>query len=69
MKQLKASNENIKTTLRLVQTLLELAEKGDMEREDVGCGVLYAIVRDSAYRIRKVAETEKALHKKMGKWG
>jgi len=65
---LKASNENIKTTLQLANSLLELAEKGDLERDDVGCGVLYGIVRDAAYKIRKVAELEKAMHEKMKKW-
>lgn len=65
---MKASNENIKTTLQLVNSLLALADKGDLEREDVGCGILYGIVRDSAYKIRKIAESEKAIHIKMGKW-
>jgi hypothetical protein len=65
---LKASNENINTTLELVNSLLALADKGDLEREDVGCGILFGIVRDAAYKIRKVAESEKALHVRMGKW-
>ncbi len=65
---MKASNENIKTTLQLVKSLLALADKGDLERDDVGCGILYGIVRDSAYRIKKLAEAEKALHIKKGKW-
>lgn len=68
MKLLKASNENIKTTLQLVKSLLALADKGDLEREDVGCGILYGIVRDSAYKIKKLAEAERALHIKKGKW-
>lgn len=65
---MKASNENIQTTLQLAEDLLALADKGDLEREDVGCGILYGIIRDAAYRIRKVAETEKSLHEKSGKW-
>lgn len=68
MKLLKASNENIKTTLQLVKSLLALADKGDLERDDVGCGILYGIVRDSAYRIKKLAEAEQAMHIKKGKW-
>ena len=62
------SNENIKTTLQLANTLLELADKGDLEREDIGCGILYGIMRDAAYKIKKIAESEKALHEQMGKW-
>ncbi len=65
---MKLSNENIKTTLQLANTLLELADKGDLEREDIGCGILYGIMRDAAYKIKKVAESEKALHEKMGNW-
>lgn len=62
------SNENIKATLQLANTLLELANKGDLEREDVGCGILYGIMRDAAYKLKKIAESEKALHEKMGNW-
>ena len=62
------SNENIKTTLQLANTLLELADKGDLEREDIGCGILYGIMRDAAYKIKKIAESEKALHEQMGNW-
>lgn len=65
---MKASNENIKTTLQLVNSLLALADKGDLDRDDVGCGILYGIMRDAAYKIRKVAESEEMQHKKMGKW-
>ena len=39
--------------------LLALSEKGDMRREDDGCGILYGVLRDSAYKIRKMAEAEK----------
>lgn len=65
---MKASNENIKTTLQLVNSLLALADKGDLDRDDVGCGILYGIMRDAAYKIRKAAESEEIRHKKMGKW-
>jgi len=65
---LKQSNENIKTTLLLVKRMIALAEKGDAEREDVGCGILYGIVRDAAYKIKKVAESEKDVHIRKGKW-
>ncbi len=65
---MKQSNENIKTTLLLVKRMIALAEKGDAEREDVGCGILYGIVRDAAYKIKKVAESEKDVHIRKGKW-
>ncbi len=66
--KLKPSNENIKRTLRLVRAMILLADKGDEQREDVGCGVLYGIMRDAAYKLKKAAEAEKAAHTKKGEW-
>jgi hypothetical protein len=48
--------------------MLTLAERGDQVREDNGCGVLYGVLRDSAYNLKKLAEKEKAAHKKKGWW-
>lgn len=48
--------------------MMELADEGDDVREDAGCGVLYGVMRDSAFRIRKLAEAEVAAHVKKGWW-
>lgn len=48
--------------------MLDLADQGDAVREDTGCGVLYGVVRDSAFKIKKLAEEEKAAHIKKGWW-
>lgn len=48
--------------------MLELADDGDAYREDTGCGVLYGIIRDAGYKIKKTAEAEKAAHIKKGGW-
>ncbi len=61
-------NENIKTTLNLVEKMIKLANKGDIEREDTGCGILYGVLRDSAYKIKKLAEKEKESHVNKGWW-
>jgi hypothetical protein len=61
-------NENICEALRLAQELLRLADQGDTFREDVGCGVLYGTIRDCAYKIRALAETEIEAHKKKKQW-
>ena len=66
---MKACNKNIKKTLMLVEKMIELANSGDEDREDIGCGILYGILRDSAYRIKKLAEAEKIAHMEKGKWG
>jgi len=65
---MKACDESIKKTLGLVRDMLELADEGDAIREDTGCGVLYSVVRDSAYKIRQLAEAERSAHIKKGWW-
>ncbi len=64
----KSCNDNIKKTLKIVEQMIALSNTGDADREDVGCGILYGILRDSAYRIRKVAEAEMLSHQKKGTW-
>ena len=65
---MKKCDQNILSTLRMASQMIELAIKGDAEREDTGCGVLYGILRDSAYKILKLAEEEKQRHKAKGWW-
>jgi hypothetical protein len=64
----KSCDENLKQTLHLVDEMIRLADKGDIEREDTNCGILYGILRDSAYKIKKLAEKEKEAHQKKGWW-
>ena len=61
-------DENIKKTLGFAYEMIELADQGDAEREDSGCGVLYGVLRDSAFKIKKIAETEREAHKRKGWW-
>ena len=65
---MKLCNEAIKVTLVLAESMLALSDKGDEVREDDGCGILYGVVRDSAYEIKQLAETEKETHIKKGWW-
>jgi hypothetical protein len=66
--KLKNCNENIKKTIAIADEMIGLSETGDADREDVGCGILYGILRDSAYKIKKTAEAEKEAHIKKGSW-
>ena len=59
---------NIKKTLQLTDQMIKLAEMGDAQREDTGCGILYGVLLDSAYRLKKLAEKEKENHIKKGWW-
>jgi hypothetical protein len=61
-------NRSISKTLELVKVMVELSDEGDAVREDSGCGVLYAVLRDSAFKIKKLAETERDAHIKKGWW-
>lgn len=65
---MKPCNQNIKSTLDIVEKMIHLADSGDRDREDVGCGILYGILRDCAYRIKKIAENEQKTHMNKGKW-
>ena len=65
---MKICNEILERALQMTETMVELADLGDGAREDVGCGVLYGLLRDAAFKIRKVAEQEKEAHIRKGLW-
>jgi hypothetical protein len=61
-------NLHIERTLALVEEMIALADQGDTDREDNGCGILYGVLRDSAYKLRQLAEAEKQNHIQKGWW-
>jgi hypothetical protein len=61
-------NRNLRKTLELVDVMNGIADAGDLAREDTGCGVLYGVLRDSAYKIKKLAEAERDAHIRKGWW-
>ena len=65
---MKSCDRNILKILRLTDEMIALADQGDADREDVGCGVLYGMLRDSAYKLKKMAEEEKRAHQEKGWW-
>jgi hypothetical protein len=66
--RLRACNEHILKTIELAKAMLELADLGDASREDTGCGILYGILRDSAYKLQQLAEKERQTHIRKGIW-
>ena len=62
------ANENLLRVIRLTQEMLALADEGDRDRLDDSCGILFGIVRDAAWRLRKHAETECREHRASGRW-
>ena len=61
-------NENLLKTIRLTREMLALADEGDRDRDDDSCGIVYGVLRDTAYRLRKLAEQECDRHRDGGKW-
>ena len=59
---MKPCDEMIQITLALASRMAEVADEGDRVREDAGCGVLYGGLRDSAYKIKQLAEAEWERH-------
>lgn len=64
----KGYNQNIIKVLRLSRDMMVLADRGDEMRQDIGCGVLYGTLRDTAYKLRNLAEQEVEQHKRTGRW-
>jgi hypothetical protein len=65
---MKRCDQSIKRTIELAKVMLELADKGDLVREDTGCGILYSVLRDAAYKVKHLAEEEREAHIKKGWW-
>ncbi len=65
---MKQCDQNIKSTLEIAEEMIRLANEGDADREDTGCGILYGILLDSAYKIKKLAEEEREVDIKKGWW-
>jgi hypothetical protein len=65
---MKDCNLNIVDLLKVADDLLEVANKGDIDRNDDSCGVLYGLARDYANRLMREANREKDKHKSSNKW-
>jgi hypothetical protein len=65
---MKECDKSIQKTLEMVEDMLQLADQGDSVREDAGCGLLYGVLRDSAFKIKQLAESERDAHIKKGWW-
>ena len=61
-------NENLRRALRLSHAMIALADDGDRDHQDPSCAILYGLLRDMAYKLRRVAEEECARHRQNGRW-
>lgn len=62
------TTRNISHLIELSRKILHCADRGDIQREDDTCGVLFGIARDCAYNMLGVAERERLLHIRKGSW-
>lgn len=65
---MKRCNETILKVLEFADRMAEVADEGDLVREDPGCGVLFGVLRDSSFKIRKLAEEDRECHMRKGWW-
>jgi len=61
-------DQQILKTISLADRMIDIADEGDRVREDDGCGILYATLRDVGYKIKAMALKEKENHMKKGLW-
>ncbi len=64
----KECDKNIQKTLEIADIMIDIARKGDDEREDSSCGVLYGTLLDAGFKLKQLASLEKAAHIKKGEW-
>jgi hypothetical protein len=60
--------KNIISVMRLCRDLLSCADRGDLQRNDASCGVLFGLVRDNAYKMFDLACRERKSHIAKGSW-
>ncbi|MEJ5357228.1 MAG: hypothetical protein WHT06_01015 [Desulfobacterales bacterium] len=61
-------NRHILETLRIAEEMIRLADRGENDREDSGCGILFGVLRDAGCKIRRLAEAERERHIRKGWW-
>ena len=61
---MKPCDRNLQETLDLAERLIALSFKGDDQREDSGCGILYGVMRDAGFQIRNLAQREVQHHRR-----
>ena len=60
---MKPCDRNLQETVELAERLISLSLKGDDEREDNGCGILYGVMRDAGFRLKQLAQREVRNHR------
>ncbi len=56
--------EYLLEVLRLADKMMEISRRGTRFASDNGCLILYGVIRDCAFKIRKIAQEELMIHSK-----
>ena len=67
-REMRKCNKHIMEALELSRRLIILSDEGENAAEDDTCVVLYDVIRDCAYEIRRKAEKEREAHIARGTW-
>lgn len=51
-------NRYVLKALQMAEALMDAANKGEADCDDDGCRILFGVMRDCAYKIRKHAERQ-----------
>ena len=60
---LSEEREYLLQALKLVEEMMELSKRGTRFASDNGCLILYGVIRDCAFKIKKIAEEELNHHR------
>ena len=52
----------LRQVIELSKEMIALASAGDACRTDAGCGIVFGSLRDKAYKVRKLAQSELQQH-------
>ena len=58
----KDQNINILKVINLTDEMIAIADEGDRTRRDRSCGVIFGILRDTAYHLRDLCNEEISNH-------
>jgi hypothetical protein len=58
----RTADECLRRVIELSREMIDLASAGDACRADAGCGIVFGTLRDKAYKVRKLAESELQRH-------
>jgi len=56
------ADDYLRRVIALSKEMIDLASAGDACRTDAGCGIVFGSLRDKAYKVRKLAQSELQRH-------